>query len=171
MVRLKFPLFYLIALLIFTGTSWGDNITNVNISIQFPASLSLGERITVSFNYSTNYNKGVRIFVRPMTNGSLSPNYAAHPSTTYNLRNGNGSGFFTISKGDITVDNIRITIVSTAGTVLFTKIVPVELHFSDNPIRVIDKSKLPVLEPKSEPVNARVKRNILKKFWCTAIKK
>ena len=156
-----------IILLLFIENSWCDNISNVNVSIQHPARLSLGERVTVSFDYSTNYSGGFRIFVRPMTKGSLSPNYAAHPSEIYNARRGKASGFFTISKGNVTVDHIRIQIVASNGNNLFTKFVPAKLHFSNNPMnalpvmKVVDEPMLKMTNPNIPPSDKKEKRTIL----------
>ena len=48
----------LIFLYLAFNSSWADNINNVDVSVQFPARLSLGERVTVSFNYSTIHSEG-----------------------------------------------------------------------------------------------------------------
>ncbi|HAD12737.1 MAG TPA: T9SS C-terminal target domain-containing protein, partial [Saprospirales bacterium] len=46
-------------------------------------SLLLGEDYFCSFHYNVNYPGGVRIFVRPFTNGNLTPGYGASGSGIY----------------------------------------------------------------------------------------
>ncbi len=73
-----------------------------------PADLAFNERVEISFNYTTDQAGGVRIFARPFTNGSLTPNYAASGSTLYPVGNGSEtSAYFTIKSGEVTVDQIR----------------------------------------------------------------
>ncbi|MEN8163289.1 MAG: hypothetical protein ABFS37_04105, partial [Acidobacteriota bacterium] len=72
-----------------------------------PASLLYGDRVNIAFEYYTSEPDGVRIFVRPFTNGSLTPNYGAHGSPLYPTGNGKGSGWFTINSGPVTVDQLR----------------------------------------------------------------
>ena len=67
----------------------------------------IGNRVNITFNYYTDEPDGVLIFVRPLTNGSLTLDYAAHPSFIYPTGNGSGDGWFTINSGPITVDQLR----------------------------------------------------------------
>jgi hypothetical protein len=65
-----------------------------------------------------------------MTKGSLTPNYAAHPSKLYPKGSGNGDGFFTISKGKVTVDQVRFQMMDKSKKkVLHEKFVPVKYTF------------------------------------------
>lgn len=136
-----------VALLVISGQALGDYITNVNVSIKHPAHLSHGERINVSFAYTTNYSDGVRIFVRPMTTNTTSPHYAGHSSKTYTAKKGRGRGYFTITKGDVLVDRIRIRIVTANGKERYTKYVPVKLTFSPEPVKT-----LPTLQVIDQPL-------------------
>ncbi len=87
-------------------------ITNISLDPDSPASLSLGERVNVTFNYSTTQSGGVRIFVRPVTNGSLTPNYAAHGSPLYPVGSGSGDGYFTITDVPASVDQLRFEMLN-----------------------------------------------------------
>lgn len=142
-----------IAALFVSTQALADNITNVKVSVERLAHLSHGEQVNVSFNYATNYSGKVRIFVRPMTQNNPSPNYSAQGSKTYTAKKGRGRGGFTITKGDILVDRIRIRIVTDEGKGRYTKYVPVKLKFSKEPVKI-----LPVLQvvdlPKLEIVGA-----------------
>ncbi|MHC4888469.1 MAG: right-handed parallel beta-helix repeat-containing protein, partial [Planctomycetota bacterium] len=76
---------------------------------------------------------GVYIWARPMTNGSTSPNYSAHSSPLYSPGNGSGTGDFTITAGDVVVDQIRFQMYNMEETVLLLEIfVPVEYHFGNS---------------------------------------
>ncbi len=76
------------------------------INPESPATLCLEERVEFSFNYKTNEPTGVRIFGRPFTNGSLTPDYGAHGSPIHPTGEGAGTGFFTLST-PAKVDQIR----------------------------------------------------------------
>ncbi|MCB0523242.1 MAG: T9SS C-terminal target domain-containing protein, partial [Saprospiraceae bacterium] len=47
------------------------------------AAFANGEDVTVYLSYTTDQPAGVRIYVRPYSNGSLSPNYTADASPIY----------------------------------------------------------------------------------------
>ncbi len=107
-----------------------NSISNIRFSPTSAAKLNLNQRVKVTFDYSTNEKKGVYIFARPMTRGSLSPNYAAHPSKLYPYGKGKGDGFFTITKGMVLVNAVRFRMMNKAQTkVLFEKIVRVRYQF------------------------------------------
>jgi hypothetical protein len=82
-------------------------ITQIDLSPNTPAELYQNEYVDITFNYHTTEYGGVRIFVRPFTNGALTLNYAAHPSNIYPSGGGSGSGYFTITSGSPTVDQLR----------------------------------------------------------------
>ena len=87
-------------------------ITNIILTPNSPASLLIGTTVNITFNYYTSEPDGVRIFVRPFTEGSLTPNYGAHGSPTYPTGNGSGDGFFTINDVPITVDQLRFQMLN-----------------------------------------------------------
>ena len=114
----------------------GDHmVTNISLGVDSPNILRVNQNVTLSFVYNTTEPDGVLIFARPFTNGSLSPSYAAHPSQTYpTSAGGQGSGFFTITTGEVVVDEIRIQMWNVSQTtLLFEAFLPVYYLFSDSP--------------------------------------
>lgn len=94
-----------------------------------PAGLKTGQNVTFSFSYSTSESGGVQIFGRPLTDGQLTPNYAAHGSTIYPQGSGLGSGFFTVNSPN-QVDAIRIRMWDTGQeTILYQTEIPVNYSF------------------------------------------
>ncbi|MGB6152103.1 MAG: hypothetical protein WBG48_08935 [Pricia sp.] len=78
------------------------------VSPKSPRTLEVGERVNFNFKYSMNDPDGVFIWGRPMTNGSTTPNYAAHGAKIIKARQGTGSGFFTVTSPGKKVDQIRL---------------------------------------------------------------
>jgi hypothetical protein len=105
-----------------------QSISITEISPDSEASLAFGRQVTISFEYEMNNSEGVRIFVRPFTSGSLTPNYSASGSPVYRGR-GRGSANFTIQSKDATVDQIRVRAVNTQNDLLFEFFLPVKLNF------------------------------------------
>jgi hypothetical protein len=113
----------------------GDHlVTALSLSPDSPNILRINQNVTVNFTYSTTEAGGVRIFVRPFTNGALSPNYSASGSILYPASaSGQGSGDFTITTGSVVVDQIRIQMLNADQTVLlFEAFLPVYYLFSDS---------------------------------------
>lgn len=136
--------------------SQANSITNVRISNSSPACLANGDQVNVEFEYKHNNAGGVRIFVRPMSKGNLTPDYAAHASPLYKEKQGSGEGNFTISSGKVFVDQIRIQMVSKSGDVILNHYEDVQFIFTgengaeqsnteipQGDVHVIDKSILP----------------------------
>jgi hypothetical protein len=90
-----------------------------------------GEYVTFDFDYKTATASGLRIFLRPMTNGKLSELYGAHGSPAYSGASGSGSGYFTIFANDtIHVDHARIQVYDDSqSTLLFEDLIPVDYTF------------------------------------------
>ncbi len=111
----------------------GDHlVTNISLSPDSPNIFRTNQDINLTFDYITNQVGGVRIWVRPFTNGALTPNYTAHASQLYPLGSGQGSGYFSISTGTVVVDEIRIQMWNDGQTtLLFEAFLPVYLLFSD----------------------------------------
>ena len=75
-----------------------DNlVTQIGLAPRTPNILLFNQNITVSFSYNTNEVGGVRIFARPFSGASLSPNYAACGSPLYPTGTGTGTCTFTIT--------------------------------------------------------------------------
>jgi hypothetical protein len=107
-------------------------VTDVTLTPDTPDVLKFDQDVNFTFNYSTRHVGGVRIWARPFTNGALTPNYAAHGSPLYPIGGGSGSGFFTITSGQVVVDQIRIQMWDDAQTtLLFEAFLPVYYRFRD----------------------------------------
>jgi hypothetical protein len=105
-------------------------VTNIDLDVDTPDVLPFGQNVNATFNYRTRDTGGVRIFMRPFTNGSLTPNYAAHGSPIYPISGGDGTGSFTISSGQVVVDQIRIQVLNAnQTTLLFEAFLPVYYRF------------------------------------------
>lgn len=109
----------------------GHSISNVRVYPGTQARMAFGRRVQVAFDYSTVERQGVRIFARPLTGGNLTPNYAASGSTLYPAGKGTGTGYFTISRGDVTIDQIRFQMYTAdQRTLLYEYRFPVKYEYS-----------------------------------------
>jgi hypothetical protein len=107
-------------------------VSGIVLTPSSPATLKNGQHVNITFNYTTNEKSGVRIWARPFVKGSLAPNYAAHGSPTYPFGQGSGSGSFTITSGEVTVDHIRFQIIAAnQNTLLHEYFLPVEYRFTE----------------------------------------
>ena len=111
-----------------------NDVCQIDLPSTRVADFAHGEQVQFTFEYSVDEPGGVRIFPRPFTNGGLTPGYGASGSPVYS-GDGNGSAFFTINSGEVTVDEIRF-IITTAdqSTTLREFYIPVNYHFSENGI-------------------------------------
>lgn len=110
------------------ATLMKNSISNIRLSPNSPASLNFDDKVNVWFDYYAR--EEVYIYARPMTNGSPTPNYAAHGSPLHPKGKGKGDGYFTIKKGAVTVDGVRFQMMNKSqSTVLFETIVPVKYKF------------------------------------------
>ena len=113
------------------GTTY---LSNIRLFPGPRATLDDEQVIFADFDYQTAAAGQVLIFARPFTAGNLSPNYAAHPSPYYPTGSGQGSGYFTITGGDVTVDQIRFEVwTSDFSQKLMSFFVPVEYIFQGPP--------------------------------------
>jgi predicted outer membrane repeat protein len=111
---------------------YAHSITNIVLSPPSPATLPPEGDIDITFDYATTEPKGVRIWARPFTNGSLTPGYWAHGSIVYPVGHGSGTGWFTIPYGNVAVDQIRFQMYDPCETVLLLELfIPVEYRFCD----------------------------------------
>lgn len=95
------------------------------------AAFANGESVELSFDYATDQDGGVRIFARPFTNGSLTSAYAASGSPLF-TGSGMGTANFTITSGEVTVDEIRFQILNADQSELLKEFwIPVQYHFGD----------------------------------------
>ena len=97
-------------------------VTIVNLDPQSPASLSFGQRVTISYDYEVLEPNGVRIWVMPYSNGSASPKYSYTSSPLF-TGTGSRNVTITITSGDsaVVVDQLRIIIADRTGTATITE--------------------------------------------------
>jgi hypothetical protein len=92
---------------------FAHKITDISLSPSSPDTLKIDEEVNVDFNYYTEESGGVRIYVTPFTDKSPSPNYIAEPdlnakdSTLHPTGSGSDSARFTVTSGDVTVNQIQ----------------------------------------------------------------
>jgi hypothetical protein len=117
-------------------------VTGIVLSPDTPDVLNFDQNVNFTFNYSTRQAGGVYIWARPFTNGALTPNYAAHGSPVHPTGVGSGSGFFTITTGQVVVDQIRIQMWDTSQTtLLFEAFLPVYYRFR-SPTNIVTNIEL-----------------------------
>ncbi len=140
--------------LLLTSMGLSDYISNIQMPPS-PVTLQLGEQLQVNFDYFTTNAAGVRIFVRPITNGATTPGYGAHGSPLYTGGSGSGTGWFTINSGYVTVDHVRFQMYNADQSQLLLEcFVPVEYTFSTHSIYNIQISPpAPTSIPLGENVN------------------
>ena len=107
------------------------NIVNsIDLTPSTPNVLQFGENVTLALSYTTNEVGGVRIFARPFSGGALTPNYGGNPSPVYPVGSGDASGYFTITDGAATVNEIRLQMWNADQTILlFETKIPVFYQF------------------------------------------
>ncbi len=112
---------------------FGENGVN-NFAFTQPqeiGSLLLGEQVNITFNYNISYPGGTRIFVRPFTDGNLTPGYGASGSPVFS-GTGTHTANFTINSGNnVRVDALRVTILNESQSqTLNTFFIPVNWYWS-----------------------------------------
>jgi hypothetical protein len=111
---------------------YAHSITNIVLNPTSPATLMPNDYINVTFDYGTTEANGVQIFARPISNGSPTPGYHAHPSPDYPSGHGSGTGWFYIPYGNVAVDQIRFQMYNLGQTVLLREVfVPVLYRYCD----------------------------------------
>ncbi len=111
---------------------YAHSITNIVLNPASPATLMPNDYINVTFDYATTEANGVQIFARPISNGSPTPGYHAHPSDIYPAGHGSGTGWFYIPYGNVMVDEIRFQMYNYGQTVLLLEIfIPVRYRYCD----------------------------------------
>ncbi|MEM1359136.1 MAG: T9SS type A sorting domain-containing protein [Bacteroidota bacterium] len=94
---------------------------------------AFGDDVAITLEYSTDEAAGVRIFARPFTNGALTPGYSASGSPLYPSGDGIAAGTFTINSGAVTVDEIRVRVVTADQSEMLREFwIPVEFIFGDH---------------------------------------
>lgn len=133
---MKTQLRLIILFLILTAGSMpgrAQSVSITGITPESPSRLSLNEDVTINFTYTINEPGGVRIYIRPITSGQLTPNYSASGSPVYANGRGRGTVRFTITEGTATVDQLRVQVRSERQRqLLFQFLVPVKYTFSSS---------------------------------------
>jgi hypothetical protein len=111
---------------------YAHSITNIVLNPASPATLMPNDFVNITFDYGTTEANGVQIFARPISNGSPTPGYHAHPSAIYPTGHGSGTGWFYIPYGNVAVDEIRFQMYNFGQTVLLRELfVPVLYRYCD----------------------------------------
>lgn len=119
-------------------------IYNIVATPSSPANMQFNTDVTLTFDYRTNESGGVRMFARPMSGTSTTANYAAHASPVYPAGTGSGTGSFTITSGDATVDGIRFQMMNANQTALLLEfVVPVDYLYRAHSVADIAFTPVP----------------------------
>ncbi len=108
---------------------------------QAVASFLLGEPVEVSFDYDIRHTGGARIFIRPFTDGALTPGYGASGSALF-TGTGSQTVNFRINSGvNVRVDSLRVRILNDdQSTLLQEFFIPVNWYWST--VKVTDVTML-----------------------------
>ncbi len=119
--------------LLFSFALTGQNdVCQIDLPSTRVAAFAHGEEVEIDFEYSISEAGGARIFVRPFSNGSLSPSYSASGSPLY-TGDGVGTSTFTINNGEVLVDEIRFLITNADQSETLREFyIPVTYHYSIN---------------------------------------
>ncbi|SMO71641.1 hypothetical protein [Fodinibius sediminis] len=149
MHRLLFFLTYFVCLLLFHGAASGQSVSIEALSPESPARLDFEQQVSITFEYDISNESGARIFIRPMTSGALTPNYSASGSSIFRGR-GQENANFTIRSGNVTVDQLRVQVLSSdQKELLFEFYLPVDYTFSSSKYTL---AKPGILYPKSKKI-------------------
>jgi hypothetical protein len=105
------------------------SITNIRFDPPSPATLEFNDRVTFTFDYTTTEPGGVYIWGTPFTGGSLPGGSAMHGSVLHPMGEGSLSGFFTITAGAKTVDQVRFRMTDADRNVLYEALVDVSYTY------------------------------------------
>lgn len=95
------------------------------------ASFLLGEQVNITFDYNINYSGGTRIFIRPFTDGAITPGYGASGSPVFTGTGSQTVNFSINSGSNVRVDEIRVAITTAdQSETLKTFFVPVNWYWS-----------------------------------------
>jgi hypothetical protein len=118
------------------------SVSNIVFSPASPAYFTNDHHLNFTFDYSTDESSGVLIWGRPFTEGNLTPNYAAHGSPVYPSGSGSGDGNFTITSGDVEVDQVRFKMAKSDQTATYVEFfTPSVFHFGNVSITGISDQK------------------------------
>ncbi len=126
---------YTLLLLVTTllGTIAANDICAINLRPGTrTADFTVGEKVYIDLEYSTDEAAGVRIFILPFTEGEQSDNFGVSGSPIY-MGSGSLSPFLMINAGELTVDEIRVRITTPDQSIILREFfIPVSYHFGEN---------------------------------------
>jgi len=106
-----------------------EGVWNVRYSDATSGHFAYGHQFEVSFDGYTERAEGVLVFIRPFTDGALTPGYGAS-SASIPAGGGSDSSWFRFSSGPAHVDQLRFQVKSWDQTELLLEFfVPVDLHW------------------------------------------
>jgi len=107
----------------------GIAISNIQMDPAPAAAIQWNQNVDITFDYTVDLPEGARIFMRPFTHGSLTPQYGASGSPLYPAGSGSGSGYFHITSGETVIDEVRFQVWNADQTALLLEFfVPVFYH-------------------------------------------
>ncbi len=114
--------------------TFGHSVHDTTMDPISPADLIFGEHVDIGFDYYTCETDGVVIFVKPYTGGPPTPNYLASGSDVYPKGSGTGSGWFTVTSGVTTVDQVHVEMMTAdQTTTLLDFLVDVSYQYAGHP--------------------------------------
>ena len=144
-MKVRLPLLLVASLFLAAPAARADAIANIRLSHPSPASLAHGQRVEVTFDYSTTTGAGVRIFVRPFTDGALTPNFDALNPPVYPDSSGSGSGWFSVTAGVVEVDSLLFQMWNADRTLLLMQFfMPVRYLYGPHAVQNISLNPTPV---------------------------
>lgn len=100
-----------------------------------PATLEPGDRVAATVRFRTPDGVTVRVFVRPLTEGAPTEEYAASASPRFAPGTGTAEGWFTVNRAPARVDAVRVQMVDAAtGDVVGEHSVRVDYRFGSRPV-------------------------------------
>lgn len=116
---------------------------NILLCPAAPARLEHGERVNIKWDYFNDEGLETRVFVRPFTNGALSPGYGASGSPLYPIGSGSATDFFTINAGNVVVDQLRFQVMNAdQSSILAEYFIPVQYTFGSPTSPAIEQSSI-----------------------------
>ncbi len=121
-----------------SGSHANHTVTVTNLNPASPGFLSLNQDITISFSYTTTEAGGVRIFIRPFTEGALTPSYAAEITPLYPTGSGTDTTAFHLTAGtNVHIDQLRIQVFNADQSVMLLEtFVDVDFTVNTNSVTI-----------------------------------
>jgi len=117
----------------------GHDISNVVFVPPSPADLDFDEHVDYTFDYVTEEPTGVRIWSQPMAGGEPASSWLVSGSPIRPVGTGSGSGYFSISSGAVTVDQVRMYMWDADQTQFLHEIF-IDVEYSFGPVTANEAS-------------------------------